>query len=265
MKISKFGMSFAAIATVAMLAGCSAANPAESTSPSAAAPAAWSYSGDNGPANWGTLDAKYTTCVDGTAQSPIDIVGAVPTDLKNIEFTLPASEAGVFNNGHTVEAEPLTEGTEFVTIDDVKYNFAQFHFHAPSEHIIDGKQYPLEVHFVNKTEDGKIAVVGVLVEEGAENAAWAPFIADIASATSDPEANKVELDWAAMLPAVQTTYRYDGSLTTPGCAEGVKWNVMSTTITMSKDQIAAFTAAYSLNARPVQPLNGREILLDSTK
>ena len=41
-----------------------------------------------------------------------------------------------------------------------------------------------------------------------------------------------------MLPKTQTTYRYDGSLTTPGCAEGVKWNVMSTPISMSAEQIA---------------------------
>ena len=248
------------------LSGCSAESstptPTETTP---AAPAAWSYEGANGPDAWGTLDPTYVTCVDGTAQSPIDISGAVETDLDNIEFNYVAGEAGVFNNGHTVEAEPMVEGEDTIVLDGAEYPFLQFHFHSPSEHAVDGTQYPVEVHFVHKTEAGDIAVVGVFVKEGKTNKAWAPFVDLIASATQDPEANLTELDWAAMLPKTQTTYRYDGSLTTPGCAEGVKWNVMTTPITMSAEQIAAFVGAYSNNARPVQPLNGREVLVDSTK
>jgi carbonic anhydrase len=249
------------------IAGCStSAEPVASPSESVVAtPAAWSYEGANGPENWGTLDPTYVTCVDGTAQSPIDITSATSTDLENITFNYVAGEAGVFNNGHTVEAEPMVEGEDTITLDGTTYPFLQFHFHAPSEHAVNGENYPLEVHFVHKTEDGQIAVVGVFVEEGETNEAWQPFIDLISSATEDPEANLTELDWASMLPAEQTTYRYDGSLTTPGCAEGVKWNVMTNPITMSADQIAAFVGAYSNNARPTQPLNGREILEDSTK
>ncbi len=185
-------------------------------------------------------------------------------DLTNIVFNYKADEAGIFNNGHTVEAEPLTEGENSIVLDGLTYPFLQLHMHAPSEHEINGQRFPLEIHFVHKTEDGKIAVVGVLVKEGAANAAWAPFVAKIAAADAVPEDTKTELDWSTLLPTDQSTIRYDGSLTTPGCSEGVKWNVMATPITMSADQIATFTAAYSNDSRPVQPLNGRTVTLDST-
>jgi len=264
----KIGLT--SVALVGLLTAC-AATPAATSTPeatetasAAAAPAAWSYDGANGPDNWATLDPAYATCADGSAQSPIDITGPAATDLKNIAFSYTAGEAGIFNNGHTVEAEPLTEGENSIELDGVSYPFLQFHFHAPSEHEVNGERFPLEVHFVHKTEDGKIAVVGILVKEGEANAAWQTFVEKIAAATEDPEATVTELDWSTLLPAVQTTYRYDGSLTTPGCSEGVKWNVMTESITMSAEQIAAFVGAYPNNSRPVQPLDGRAIAQDST-
>lgn len=250
--------------TVLAFAGCAPASETNQEPSATSTPAAWSYEGSTGPESWGTLDPSYVTCIDGTAQSPINITDSKPVDLENIEFDYTAGEAGVFNNGHTVEAEPMVEGQTFIKLDGTEYPFLQFHFHSPSEHQVAGVSYPVEVHFVHKTEAGEIAVVGVLVEEGSENADWAPFVDLIAGATDDPEANLTELDWAAMLPEVQTTYRYDGSLTTPGCAEGVKWNVMTETIEMSASQIAAFKNAYSNNARPVQDLNGREVVVDSS-
>ena len=222
----------------------------------------WTYEGEEGPENWGTLSEEYATCADGSAQTPIDIVEPTQADIADPVLSYTAGAATVVNNGHTIQANAAEGNT--LTLDGVEYPFAQIHFHASSEHTINGESFPAEVHFVHKTADGAIAVVGVMISEGAaDNAAWAPFTD--AMGTAEEEETAVELDWAAMLPAQQTTYRYDGSLTTPGCAEGVKWNVMTTPITMSADQIAAFTGAYANNARPTQPLNGRKVLEDSTK
>lgn len=265
----KFGLTTLALAAV--LFGCSSpqnaannASPTESASETAAVPAHWTYEGEEGPSNWAELDPTYVTCADGSAQSPIDIVDPTPTDLLNIAFNYKAGEAGVFNNGHTVEAEPLTEGENYIELDGVKYPFLQFHFHAPSEHKVNGVAYPLEIHFVHKTEDGKIAVVGLLVERGAMNPKWQSFVEDISVATENAEDTTLELDWASLLPSDLTTIRYDGSLTTPGCTEGVKWNVLSNPINMSASQIQAFSAAYPNNSRPVQDLNGRKVKIDST-
>ena len=75
----------------------------------------------------------------------------------------------------------------------------------------------------------------------------------------------VKVDVNALVPAVRTAYRYDGSLTTPPCSEGVKWIVMTTPIEMSSEQIGAFTRLIKDNNRPVQPLNGRTVLTDAVK
>ena len=258
MEIMKSFKKFAAAAAVAVLATGIASS-------ATAAGTAWTYTGLTGPSHWKTIDpANYATCADGTAQSPINIVAPTRTDLVNLAFNYKPSEAGIFNNGHTVEAEPLGTSTSAVKIDGVSYNFAQFHFHAPSEHEINGMHYPVEIHFVNKSADGKLAVVGVFVKVGATNADWAPFISKMLSATAVAEDTKVELDWAKLLPTNKQTIRYNGSLTTPGCTEGVKWNVFSHPITMSQAQINTFLEAYSGNNRPVQPLNNRVITIDST-
>lgn len=66
---------------------------------------------------------------------------------------------------------------------------------------------------------------------------------------------------ATLLPADRTSVQYSGSLTVPPCSEGVTWNVILEPLTVSADQLAQLTAAYADNHRPIQPLNGREIVL----
>jgi carbonic anhydrase len=73
----------------------------------------------------------------------------------------------------------------------------------------------------------------------------------------------VKVDVDALLPSARATYRYDGSLTTPPCSEGVKWLVLTTPIELSPEQIGAFTRLISGNNRPVQPLNGRAVITDA--
>ena len=225
----------------------------------------WTYTGVTGASHWKTIDpVNNSACVDGSAQSPINIVNPVKKNLVNLKFDYIKGEAGIFNNGHTVEAEPLGSEKSSVVINGVSYTFAQFHFHAPSEHEVNGMHYPVEVHFVHKTDSGKLAVVGVFIKAGKENSAWKAFTDKLTTATSDPEATTVEIDWAKLLPTLTETVRYDGSLTTPGCTEGVKWNVFTSPITMSQTQINQFLEAYSGNNRPVQPLNKRIVTVDST-
>ncbi|MFM7014503.1 MAG: carbonic anhydrase [Actinomycetota bacterium] len=231
-----------------------------------AAGASWSYSGDTGSNHWATIDpTNYATCADGTMQSPINLKNAVPTPMKNLKFDYTEGEAGIFNNGHTVEAEPLGAEENTMTLGGDVYPFVQFHFHAPSEHQINGMHYPVEIHFVHKTEAGNIAVVGVFLKAGKDaNEGWSAFVDKMNDATADPEETTVDIDWESLLPKNRQTIRYNGSLTTPGCTEGVKWNVFTNPVIVSQEQINAFLEAYSGNNRPVQPLNGRKVKLDST-
>lgn len=258
-------------ATVLALAACGTssegnetAEPTEEATTASPSPAHWTYEGEEGPANWGELDPAYAACADGSAQTPIDIVDPTPTDLADPVFAYAAGEVGILDNGHTVQAVAAAGNT--VTVDGTAFPLAQMHFHTPSEHTIGGETFPLEVHFVHIDEAGTITVVGVMIQEGPEaNAAWQPFVDALATAEVGVTDQTADLDWNALLPVGHRTYRYEGSLTTPPCTEGVHWLLMTDPIQLSADQIAAFTAAYEGNARPVQPLNGREVLVDSTE
>ncbi len=235
----------------------------------------WGYAAENGPDVWGQLNSEYSLCGEGTHQSPIDIVNPMPTELPTILYEYyPATGVDIHHNGHTIEvAYPEGSG---IQIDGTHYQLLQFHFHAPSEHTVEGKPFDMEMHLVHESEDGNLAVVGLLIESGRHHPAFDSVWASLPSApleTRRIENVTVDLD-LMLLPnkqrtdeavkAFPSTYRYNGSLTTPPCSEGVKWIVLTTPVEMSESQIAAFKAIIHGNNRPVQPLNGRELLLDVT-
>jgi len=144
------------------------------------------------------------------------------------------------------------------------YALLLFHFHTPSEYQIEGRVYPLEVHFVHKSEAGALGVVGVMFEEGAANPELEKIWANApAKAGEENNAADVILDLSKLLPADQRYYRFMGSLTTPPCSEGVNWHMMQKPITASKAQIDAFRTFFAMNARPIQPANGRLVVKDT--
>jgi carbonic anhydrase len=222
----------------------------------------WGYAGDTGPAYWGELSPEYTECATGTAQSPIDVDTVKEENLVNLAFNYNPSNVNIVNNGHTVEV--VYAPGSFFTVDDAQYDLKQFHFHAPSEHTVDGQFAAIELHLVHETADGTKAVVAVLINEGAENPAFAPVWKHLPAAEGAEQEYDVQVNAADLLPTDQTTFRYSGSLTTPPCSEGVNWFLMIRPIEMSAEQIAAFTAIYDGNHRPVQPVNDRTILADTT-
>jgi len=149
-----------------------------------------------------------------------------------------------------------------------KLTLAQFHFHAPSEHTVDGVSYPMEAHLVHVDAAGKpAAVVGVFIKEGNEDSGVARAFTSLPTKSGDKSAPAgATIDARALLPADKTFFTYAGSLTTPPCTEGITWYVLKTPIEMSAAQIHAFTALEHLahTNRPVQSLAGRALLLDST-
>jgi carbonic anhydrase len=213
----------------------------------------WSYKGESGPSHWGE------TCKTGHEQSPIDIRGAKKSgELPAIGFGYAAGAAEVVNNGHTIQVN-LPEGGK-VQLASGEYKLLQFHFHTPSEEKIKGQAYPLVAHLVHKNDAGELAVVAVLFREGKENAA----LGKVFAAMPKEEGAKAPLDGgfdaAALLPKTQAYWAFKGSLTTPPCSEGVKWQVLQTPVEVSKAQLAAFRKLYPMNARPVQPLHGRVVV-----
>ncbi|MCA9971534.1 MAG: carbonic anhydrase family protein [Anaerolineales bacterium] len=222
----------------------------------------FAYEGEDGPENWAELSAHYETCATGQAQSPIDLTSANLENLENIVFEYGETAVNILNNGHTIQVDQI-QGSQIIIGGD-NYQLAQFHFHAPSEHVVDGQPYPIEMHLVHRSASGKLAVVGVLIQEGAENGAFAPVWAHLPAEEMGINATGATVQLADLLPADQTVYRYSGSLTTPPCSEDVLWSVMHQPVEMSAAQIAAFTDIIAGNNRPVQPLNARTLTLDET-
>ena len=236
------------------------------TAPSAFAEGAphWTYQGHGGAAHWADLDESFKTCKLGKTQSPINLVTRTvqkSSDAKPIAFAYAAGAGEVVNNGHTIQVNLPAAGT--VSLDGVEYQLLQFHFHTPSEEKVDGKAYPLVAHLVHKNAQGQLAVVAVLFKAGKENAALKPVFDHLPA----KEGETVKLDAAInatdLLPADRAYYAFMGSLTTPPCSEEVRWQVLKTPVEISAAQLAAFRKLYRMNARPVQPLNGRKVMVVS--
>ncbi|MGO4326310.1 carbonic anhydrase [Cupriavidus sp. 2TAF22] len=219
----------------------------------------WSYQGKTDPRHWAGLEADYAVCGIGHRQSPINIETrkvtgktAQPVGLSH----MPAS-AEVINNGHTIQIEPENGGT--LTLDGVAYKLVQFHFHTPSEEKINAKAYPLVAHLVHKSADGKLAAIAVLFRTGKSNATLRPVFANLPAKEGEKRRLDGNINAGDLLPADRSNYTFMGSLTTPPCSEDVRWVVMKTPVSLSSAQLAAFRKLYKMNARPTQPLNGREI------
>jgi len=229
----------------------------------------WAYedgSGTVGPAHWSSIPGNEP-CGAGKRQSPIALVSAGAAASSSAElhdtFGYKPSKISLVNNGHTVQAtydpgSSLSEG-------GATYSLAQFHFHAPSEHTLDGWSLPLEIHLVHLDAAGKPAlVVGLLVKEGRANPALAAVFANLPKHEGDKvEPAGATVDASAMFPADRSHFAYDGSLTTPACSEGIRWRVMRQPIEMSASQIQAYRSLPHLGHtnRPIQLANGRTVAL----
>ena len=251
-----------------------AAEPAMPATTAHESPAVhWGYEGDTGPEHWGKLSADFAICGEGQEQSPIDLRDArvvegnkVQRELRSTVLTMDerAHVMDLIDNGHTIQI--TNDVPAALDLDDQHFELVQYHFHAPSEHTVDGEHAPLEVHFVHKSKAGRLAVFAVFVEEGAHDPIWDPVLAALPSEEGDArhlddlELNVDELTWLPL-----RYFRYEGSLTTPPCSQGVHWVVMAEPRQISADQMQAITSHLHDNNRPVQPVGEREIrLIDAT-
>ncbi|KAH9488257.1 Carbonic anhydrase 3 [Bulinus truncatus] len=235
----------------------------------------WNYnlSSLGGPNNW----YKYYPDCGGVMQSPIDIKTnniIYSPELSYFNFSDYSLTDGVsvrLENigGHT--AEVVYAGTPIILRGGglpAEYQLAQFHFHwgaedsRGSEHYIDGKHFPMELHIVhyqkrlaNSSVAGQhpfgLAVLGFF------------FQIQLAG-------NETEIDAFALLSLLPKDskqldfYRYFGSLTTPPCSESVIWSLASEPLKISEYQLNKFRNLYNEDLkklvddfRPVQEQNSR--------
>jgi carbonic anhydrase len=245
----------------------------------------WGYVDDQGngipgPNDWENI---IPSSVTGNFQSPIDIpVGTPVVDLSgllNLHYgdSVPHE---LFNNGHTIELE-FEEGANHVSLGGQDFALLQFHFHTPSEHLVNGKQFPMAMHLVHLHENGGLTVIGVLFEEGTvDNPNFAAVFDRISEGRLDNKGDHVEgaeigiVNPLMLLPSGPLSgYSYVGSLTTPPATEQVNWFVLSQPVRLSKNQIDAYRAAaddvnpandFNPGARPTQSLAGPDSVLGRT-
>lgn len=223
----------------------------------------WSYKGKDGAEHWGDLSADYEMCKLGQNQSPVNIQQSDAhmtgeTSLNRQQANVPYE---LVNNGHTIQANPLKFGNSLKLNGD-EFILRQFHFHTPSEHTFQNQHYPMEIHFVHQNATGQLAVLGVMVAQGAENPALTPFI-QTKLETNKPVKHNQNLDIASLFPQNTAHFRLTGSLTTPPCSEGVNWVMFTNPVFASEAQITALRALMGENNRPVQPLNARLVVGES--
>jgi carbonic anhydrase len=219
----------------------------------------WGYIGEDDPQHWGEISPDFQRCQIGHQQSPINLGEIAATEAEALKISYQATPLKILNNGHTIQVN--YQPGSFIIFKGEKFELLQFHFHHPSEHQINGQPTDLEVHFVHRSDQGKLAVLGVLAQVGSLNASLKPIWQVLPQKVQAETAIKnVMIDANEILPSDRHFYEYSGSLTTPPCSEGVLWLVMAKAINLSADQIDQFASIFSLNARPVQPLDGRQVL-----
>lgn len=227
--------------------------------------------GPDGPDNWGKLtypDAAvaYPECASTTVQqSPLALVTppvSNPNDFalvdgKDLFWSATAAPRGLINSGYTWQVNfPAGNGSKLIAA-GTDFALDQLHFHAPSEHTLDGKQFAMEMHVVHAATAGQpyAAAIAVMFEEGAENAelakVWTRF--NKCPQAAETPVSGLAIDLPKLLPASRAYIRYDGALTSPACAAVVKFHLLTVPITASKAQIDAFRTALGPTNRPTQP------------
>lgn len=225
-------------------------------------PAQWGYEGEGKPQHWGELSPAFKRCSTGKNQSPINIKQAIKAELPLIKFKynmLSANE--IINTGYSIEVTMWSGGE--IVVDDEKFKLSAFHFHTPSEHTIDGKSFPLEIHFTHYNRKKEWVVVSILFEPSNKDdelltALWPHLPLNVG------ERQKLGSNVLSSLEfegKVGNYYRFNGSLTTPPCSEGVRWIVMKSLRKVTQETILKLQKAIKHpNNRPVQPLNARVLL-----
>lgn len=228
-------------------------------------PKHWSYDGETSPEHWAEI-VKESSC-GGNHQSPIDIVTAntisQSSGLKASDINYNASTMihDVTNNGHAIQYN-FENKDNYVNFGGKRYDLAQFHFHAASEHTVNGSHYPLVIHLVHVSDDKQYVVFAMMVTEGKESNAFDFIESYLPVQAGETKTIGQPHSFSKYIASDFEHYYYKGSLTTPPCTEAVDWFIFKKPIEVSAAQVKAIADLMPRNNfRPTQPLNDRKVYL----
>ncbi|KAL6603840.1 hypothetical protein ACP70R_044201 [Stipagrostis hirtigluma subsp. patula] len=238
--------------------------------------AQFSYRRDagDGPERWGLIRREWATCSTGHMQSPIGlsdaVAGLVEPRHGRLRRTLRPASASIVNRGHDIMVR-FRGDAGGVVVDGAAYRLRQMHWHAPSEHAINGRRYDLELHMLHQSADGanKYVAVAQLYRIGRHRDKTLHrlerYIRRIARREDEEELIDDMVDPRRPIRGSNVFYRYTGSFTTPPCTEGITWLVAQRVRRVRRRQVNLLRHAVHDgargNARPLQPANGRALSL----
>ena len=206
----------------------------------------WNYEGRTAAKNWGDLKEEFKFCKIGYNQSPINVTSQfVENELK---FSYNNSDVEKQRVDHVMQI--IYDSKNLVLRGKKKYFLRKIEFHHPSEHLVNGEASAMEMQIYHKSEDEQWLALAVFMEIGKENAEVKKIIKLLQNKEKEGK-----LDLSKIVKEKDKIFFYDGSFTTPPCKEGVKWYVMKTPITVSKEQmnqIIKLGIFAKSNARPAQ-------------
>ncbi|UTW55239.1 carbonic anhydrase [Kordiimonas sp. SCSIO 12610] len=224
---------------------------------------AWSYEGNTGPDNWGNLSPDYKLCSAGQYQSPINIEGTDPAILHDLQLNYNVHPVDLRHHGKHIVQNYSNQSV--LNVGASAYELKTLTFKSPAEHTIAGNRYPLEIQLTHQNKNGEVAILSIFGATGSENLALNEIIANLPLEAGQTSKNdKVVFNARDLTPHNKAYYRYNGSLTTPPCTEGVNWYILKTPIEASPQQINMLNALSGNNARPVNTRNHR-IILDTNQ
>jgi carbonic anhydrase len=218
------------------------------------------YKGKTGPSNWGDLDQSWALCKTGKTQSPIDInqnttgsIVAEVTDKVAVDWQ-PIINSTLHFDGHSLVIDIPETSSAIIMYDSITYRLKNIHIHSNSEHLIFGKEFAMELHFVHKSADGKLLVTSVLVEQKPTSHPFFDIYDTLPQNYEDVNVPVIVFNYLLGTIDLKKVYEYKGSLTTPPCSEKVQWIVAQNFTSISKDTLKHIKKILPKpsNARPVQ-------------
>jgi carbonic anhydrase len=219
----------------------------------------WSYSGVSGPDQWGDLGGAYEPCARGELQSPIDIVETQRVTYTPLLFRYRSQLLEAENTGRGVRL--ISPPGSALVVRGQAYDLVEFSFHVPGLHGFQGVAAEAEIHMLHRDGQGGYAVVAVPLRAGErENRILDRILEYLPTRPGERvRQRQVGINPLFLLPVDRSYYRYTGSLVTPPCTEPVLWFVFREPLEVSAEQIQRIARATGVNARPMQPLNGRPV------
>jgi carbonic anhydrase len=210
---------------------------------------------------------------DGIAQSPVNIItSALQTHTKQkSDLKFIGSIIAVENLGHTIQVD-FAKGS-ITLVNGKSFELKQLHFHTPSEHLIDGITFPMEMHIVSKLSDsikneGSVfTVLGIFFKIGRENEFLKEFLNSLPQGEGKNMLDSAKVKVSDLFIDISkgeklSYYKYQGSLTTPPYTESVSWVIAKRIFEASEEQIATIEKLEGNNARHVCALKNRSIEIE---